>query len=334
MNRETRRDRRARPAPETLEGRELMSVAALPAIRPGHHEHRPVHPTTPRPHRAPSIPEPLTNFDPIPIRALARVPRSAITAVVTAGPDADGSVTITGQTYHRAKVSLDLGADGTIEETTRADAKGGFKLTVTVGFGSTPVRLSATAHGHRATSVILTVNRVKPTVPASPGSPSPTPTPTPSPGTPQSNSSLPDGDYQYIYSEYGGQIVTDDLGLTFKSDRHHGRIQYAITTSEDPYSPDNPFDPNPEELDLWVMDGVWQVHGSGAEFIGQCVYTRTNNANPSLDTKNIFNVDLVFPNLQMDQGMVDVTLPTDFGSVNSPTGLTKIIQLKKAPGPL
>jgi hypothetical protein len=198
-----------------LDGRELMSVAALPAIRPGHHEHRHVHPTTQRPHRVHSFQEPLRNFDPPPIRALARVPKSTITAVVAAGPDANGSVTITGQTYRRAKVGLDLQADGTIQQTARANSKGQFQFTFTVGFGSTPVRLSATAHGHKATSTTLTVNRIPPPIPTSPPIPTPTPTPTPA--------DLPIGAFQFVHSVTDGEyVITNQLRLDLYGTRTPG----------------------------------------------------------------------------------------------------------------
>jgi hypothetical protein len=157
MERKTRRDRRARLAPETLEGRELMSVAALPAVGPGHHEHRLLHPTTPRPHQVHS----------------ARVPGPATPAVAVAAsiPDETGFVSIIGQTYRKAKVRLALQANGMILQTIRADANGWFHFNSTVGFGSTPMRLSVTAHGHRPTSMSLPVVRVRPQANPAPGTP-------------------------------------------------------------------------------------------------------------------------------------------------------------------
>src|SRR4051794_14152835 len=43
----------------------------------------------------------------------------ATPATVTAGPDANGSVTLSGKTYPKAKVNLDLQANGTIEQTAK-----------------------------------------------------------------------------------------------------------------------------------------------------------------------------------------------------------------------
>src|SRR5436309_1208666 len=40
-----------------------------------------------------------------------KVPKPAIKAAVTAGPDAAGSVTVSGTTYPKAKVTLDVNAD-------------------------------------------------------------------------------------------------------------------------------------------------------------------------------------------------------------------------------
>jgi hypothetical protein len=172
MKRETRRDRRARLAPETLEGRELMSVAAGPGIKPGHHELRHLHPTTPLPHRVVSFQEPPWNVDPVPMLA-PRVPKPATPAIAAAvsTPDATGFVDMIGQTYRKAKVRLALQANGTILQTQRADANGWFHFNSTVGFGSTPMRLSVTAHGHRPTSIILPVVRTRPNVLSSPGNP-------------------------------------------------------------------------------------------------------------------------------------------------------------------
>jgi hypothetical protein len=318
MEREARRDRRARFDLEPLEGRELMSAGSLPGIKPGDLEHRQLHAVDARPSNIHSIPEPVHLSGDHPLRALARVTkpaRSAITAVVAAGPDANGSVTITGQTYRRAKVSLDIQADGTIEQTVRANAGGEFQLTLTVGFGNTPIRLSETARGHRPTSTTLTVNRPQPTAP-------------PPPTSPQPPANLPVGDFRYIYSQYAGEIVTDDLTLSFALDGS-GQLHYAIETFEDPYSPDNPFNPNPVELDLWVANGRWEANGTGAEFIGQCTYTRTNNADPSLNTKEIFNVAWVFPYLELNQGLLDVTLPADFGKPLGPNGPTQNLALSR-----
>jgi hypothetical protein len=83
------------------------------------------------PHRAPKT-VPLTG-------------NSALTAEVTRGPDGNGSVTVRGKTLPRANVTLDPQTDGASEQFVKADAQGQFQFTFQVGFGRTPVRLSAVA---------------------------------------------------------------------------------------------------------------------------------------------------------------------------------------------
>jgi hypothetical protein len=89
--------------------------------------------------------------------------KSALTAAVTRRPDANGSVTISGKTYPKANVTLDPQTDGAIEKTVEADAQGQFQFTFQVGFGKTPVRLTARAAPPDASmlpiSTTLTVTR-------------------------------------------------------------------------------------------------------------------------------------------------------------------------------
>ena len=89
--------------------------------------------------------------------------KSALTAAVTRRPDANGSVTISGKTYPKANVTLDAQTDGAIEQTVEADTEGQFKFTFQVGFGKTPVRLTARAAPPDASmlpiSTTLTVTR-------------------------------------------------------------------------------------------------------------------------------------------------------------------------------
>src|SRR4051794_29456869 len=63
------------------------------------------------------------------LHALKKAPKPAMTAPVVAGPDALGAVTVSGRTRAKAKVKLDIGADGSIEQTVKADAKGRFHFT-------------------------------------------------------------------------------------------------------------------------------------------------------------------------------------------------------------
>jgi hypothetical protein len=96
-----------------------------------------------------------------------KAPPNGLTARVASGPDASGQVIIAGHTHARAKVTLDVGANGSIEQTTRADAKGRFQFVVTVDFGLTRLRLSATGKGHKPAKETITVNRsdlVPPTI--------------------------------------------------------------------------------------------------------------------------------------------------------------------------
>ncbi len=99
-------------------------------------------------------------LEPPQLHTLKKTPKPAITASVISGPDSNGLVTVAGKTYARAKVKLDIGANGSIEQTVKANKHGQFQLTFTVGFGSIPVRLSAAAAGHKPTSTILKVNRL------------------------------------------------------------------------------------------------------------------------------------------------------------------------------
>jgi hypothetical protein len=71
--------------------------------------------------------------------------KSALTAAVTSGPNENGSVTLRGKTFPMATVTLDPQADGEIEQTVKADARGRFQFTFQVGFGRTTERLTARA---------------------------------------------------------------------------------------------------------------------------------------------------------------------------------------------
>jgi hypothetical protein len=243
-------------------------------------------------------------------RSLAARAQPAITAVVAAGPDANGSVTILGRTYRRAKVSLDVQADGTIEQTTKANAKGQFHFTFTVGFGGTPVRLFATAHGHRPTSITLTVNRTESL-------------PSPSPGTPQPAANLPVGVWDYYYSEIASRIVSNKLTLTINADTT-GTIEFAILTQQ-------PFDPSAEQLVHWLFTGNFAAHGSDLVFDGQGTVTETDAQDPSMDRTYSLDLHLDNPYFgEVNQGtMLDLTLDAQFGEVLSPSGPTRNIALSK-----
>jgi hypothetical protein len=311
---ETRRDRRARFALETLEGRTLLSAGSRPWSKPDHLEHRPLFATAPPPSVINSIPTAGRHFDRPRLTALKGMPKPvqpAITAAVTAGPDAIGSVTISGRTYRRAKVSLDLQANGSSEQTARANAKGQFQFTFTVGFGSTPVRLFVTAHGHRPTSITLTVNRTEPP-------------PIPSPGTPQPAPNLPVGVWDYYYSQIASRIVNTKLRLTINADTT-GVLEFAILTE------DRPFDPSSDQLVHWVFTGNFAAQGSDLVFDGQGTVSETNAEDPSMNRTYSANLHLDNPYFgEVNQGTIlDLTLDEQFGEILSPGGPTRNIALNK-----
>jgi hypothetical protein len=313
MEHELRRDRRARLEVQPLEARELMSAGSVTGIetrylehlKHRHLEHRQVHATAPQPSGTHSNLKAVGFSGHDPLRALAKVPNPAISAAVT-GPDANGSVTISGRTYRRAKVSLDLQADGTIEQTAMANSRGQFQFTFTVGFGSTPVCLSATAHGHKATPTTLTVNRTPP----------PISTPT--------SANLPVGAFQFVQSVTDGEyVVTNQLRLDLYNDGT-GEIQYELDTGP-------PLDPYFAERDYWVWFGRWTAHASELEFVGQGTRTRTSEEDPSLNWQYSFNDDLTFPFFQLVQGgsTLDLILADEFHQIEGPNGLTQNIALSK-----
>jgi hypothetical protein len=306
VKRETRHDRRARLEVQTLEGRELMSAGLVTGINPGHVEHRHLHPRAPRPQHNHPIPTRLHPFDNPPLRALARVPKPATPAIagtVTA-PDGNGSVTLTGQTYRRAKVSLQV--NGTNVQTTRSNAKGMFQFTFTVGPGSTTVGLSATAHGHRPTSTTMTVN----------SNTDPPPPPKPS--------DLPLGSWDFTYEQIASREVTNKLTLTIPRNGP-GRLEYAILTR------DLPFDSSTEHLVHWVYVGNWSVEGSHLKFSGQGTITETNRANPSTNRTYTVNGYFDFPYAQVEKNgtFLDIVLDQQFGLVLSPGGPTRNLAMKK-----
>ncbi len=139
----SRTRRKLQPLAETLEARTLLATDAITNAL-GHGK---------------SI---VSFLDPTQLEALKlkKTPKPAITASVVSGPDANGVVTVAGKTYAKAKVKLDIGATGKVEQTVKANKHGLFQFTFPVRFGSTRIRLSATAAGHKPTSTILTVNRL------------------------------------------------------------------------------------------------------------------------------------------------------------------------------
>src|SRR5688500_17846324 len=58
----------------------------------------------------------------------SRLRPTPLTATPPGLPDAAGLVTVAGKTLGRAKVALDIGADGTVEQRVRADRAGRYRL--------------------------------------------------------------------------------------------------------------------------------------------------------------------------------------------------------------
>jgi hypothetical protein len=161
MARATGHGRQARLDLEILEGRALLSARLGFGMTLGHLGTRQLFASVWRPSQMSSLQETARHLGPPPIRALMMVPRPgipAITAAVTAGPDSNRAFTISGRTYPWARVGLDLQADGTIEQTTKASSRGLYSFKDSFDFGMTAVRVSETAPGHWANSTILMVN--------------------------------------------------------------------------------------------------------------------------------------------------------------------------------
>ena len=64
-------------------------------------------------------------------------------------PGASGAAVISGKLTARAKLKLDIGANGSIEQTVKANKKGVFQFTFHVGYGTTPVEVIGPNSGKR-----------------------------------------------------------------------------------------------------------------------------------------------------------------------------------------
>jgi hypothetical protein len=290
MERKTRRDRRVSFELEPLEGRKLMSVGSGPGNQLVQLGSRLPHATAEQPVEIRSIPMAVQRVGHHPHHA----PKPAITAAVTASPDANGSVIIAGRAFPKAKVSLF--ANGTTVQTVRANAKGQYQFSFAVGYGSTPLRVSATAPGHKAASTTLTVSR----------------TPKPLPGT------LPLGAFQFVHSELRGGLVTSQIRVDFYADGT-GEIQYELQATDT------------GTRDHWVWLGRWQAQGSKLEFVGRGTRTRTSKDIPSWNMQYSFNDDLTFPFFQLVEGgrTLNLTLADEFHNIVGPNGLTQNLALLK-----
>ncbi len=97
-------------------------------------------------------------------------------------PSADGTTIIDGKTTPRAKLKLDIGANGSTEQVVKADKKGHYQFTFHVDYGTTSVELIGPKSGRRPRIGELTIVRQIPSPTPTP-TPSPSPTPTPPPLT-------------------------------------------------------------------------------------------------------------------------------------------------------
>jgi hypothetical protein len=93
-----------------------------------------------------------------PARPRKRAPKPQITLGV-AGPDANGSATITGKTYARANVLVDVNADGSIDQSVKANNRGIFSFNVQVGYGSSPVQVTGKLRGKKPATTSIVLNR-------------------------------------------------------------------------------------------------------------------------------------------------------------------------------
>jgi hypothetical protein len=74
-------------------------------------------------------------------------------------PGDSGQAIVGGKTKPKSLLKLDVGADGSIEQTVKADKKGKFQFKITVGFGSTPVEVIGPGKSSRAPVGRLTIVR-------------------------------------------------------------------------------------------------------------------------------------------------------------------------------
>jgi hypothetical protein len=205
MRRETKCDRRARVGLESLEGRELMAAGPGPWMRLAALEHQVLIAAAELPGQFRATLMEVRLFNQSLLRASRSAHRPVHRAInfgSAAVDKANGSVTLTGFTYPGAKVRLDRLPGRTIERTDWADASGRFQITIPIDLAGTPVRVVATARGHRAASTIVTPKQLPSTlvglpspetpsvgVPV-PATPPPTTTPTPV-GVPPGSTQVP-----------------------------------------------------------------------------------------------------------------------------------------------
>ncbi len=77
-------------------------------------------------------------------------------------PGADGTTIIDGKTTPRAKLKLDIGANGSTEQVAKADKKGRFQFTFHVDYGTTPIEVIGPKSGRRPRIGELTILRPVP----------------------------------------------------------------------------------------------------------------------------------------------------------------------------
>jgi hypothetical protein len=138
-----RRSRSAQPRIESLESRTLLDHGARPALFAPLFAYLETRPWLTRP----------SGLDEAPVAVpKVRKPPQPIVLPLTLvqPPAADGTTTVAGTTTPRAKLKLDVGADGSIEQVVKADKKGRFQFTFHVGYGTTLVEVIGPKSGRRA----------------------------------------------------------------------------------------------------------------------------------------------------------------------------------------
>lgn len=97
--------------------------------------------------------------------------------VLSVAPTVDSPLAVlSGKTASRRTVQLDVGDDGSVEQSLKSDKRGSFQFTFAVNFGATPVRIVAQA-GRRSAEGRIVVTRVAPKAQPSPASTTTTPPP-------------------------------------------------------------------------------------------------------------------------------------------------------------
>ena len=100
------------------------------------------------------------------VLAAKKVPKPLVLHVnIKMPPGADSTTIVGGKLTAKAKVKLDLGADGSIEQVVKADKKGRFQFRFNVGYGTTLVEVIGPKVGRRDHIGMLKIVRPDPRPP-------------------------------------------------------------------------------------------------------------------------------------------------------------------------